>query len=125
MDYWYINIVDKKYNHLKELEGEEERLELVKGDILDPDSLIQAIKGCKGVFHMACPIIEDQAQVLQAAVKGTLNVLKACNELGVKGVILMSSIGTIYLDLKRNPQAIGEEDYWSNLDYCIETKVKN
>ncbi|GLJ18249.1 hypothetical protein SUGI_0322780 [Cryptomeria japonica] len=113
---------DKKYKHLKELEGAEERLELVKADILDPDSLIPAIRGCKGVFHTACPIIEDPAQVLQAAVKGTLNVLKACNELGVKRVILTSSIGAIYLDPSRNPQAIVDEDCWSNLDYCIETK---
>ncbi|GLJ18253.1 hypothetical protein SUGI_0322850 [Cryptomeria japonica] len=116
---------DKNYNHLKELEGEEERLELVKADILNPKSLMQAIKGCKGVFHMACPIIEDLAKVLQAAVKGTLNVLKAYNELGVKGVILTSSIGTIYLNPKRNPQAIVDEDCWSNLYYCIETKVTN
>ncbi|GLJ18252.1 hypothetical protein SUGI_0322840 [Cryptomeria japonica] len=111
---------DKKYNHLKELEEEEERLELVKTDILELDSLIPAIRGCKGVFHMACPIIEDPA-----AVKGTLNVLKACNELGVKGVILTSSIDAIYLDPKSNLQAIVDEDCWSNLDYCIETKVTN
>ncbi|GLJ18257.1 hypothetical protein SUGI_0322890 [Cryptomeria japonica] len=97
------------YNHLKELEGEEERLELVKADILDPNSMIKAIRGFKGVFHTACPIIE----------------YLACNELGVKGVILMSSIDTIYLDPRMNPQAIIDEDCWSNLDYCIETKVTN
>ncbi|TJX55701.1 SDR family oxidoreductase, partial [Soehngenia saccharolytica] len=113
---------DKKYAHLKELEGAEERLELVKADILDYDSLITAIRGCKGVFHTACPIIEDPAQVVQAAVKGSLNVLKACNEVGVKRVILTSSIGAIYLDPNRNPQTIVDEDCWSNLHYCIQTK---
>ncbi|GLJ18225.1 hypothetical protein SUGI_0322380 [Cryptomeria japonica] len=113
---------DGKYGHLKELEGAEERLELVKADLLDYDSLIRAIRGCKGVFHTACPITEDPALVVEAAVKGTVNVLKVCNKEGVKRVILTSSIGAIYLDPNRNPQAIVDEDFWSDLDYCIQTK---
>ncbi|XP_059073770.1 cinnamoyl-CoA reductase 1-like [Cryptomeria japonica] len=113
---------DKKHKHLKELEGAEERLELVKADILDNDSLIAAIRGCKGVFHTACPIIEDPVQVVEAAVQGTVNVLKASKEEGVKRVILTSTIGAIYLDPNRNPQPIVDEDCWSDLDYCIQTK---
>ncbi|XP_057846136.2 cinnamoyl-CoA reductase 1 [Cryptomeria japonica] len=113
---------DGKYGHLKELEGAAERLELVKADILDYDSLVTAMSGCKGVFHTACLLTGDQEQVLEAAVNGTVNVLKACKELGVKRVILTSTIGAVYLDPKRSPQDVVDEDCWSDLDYCIETK---
>ena len=54
-----MNAEDGKYEHLKELEGAKERLHLVKGDILDYESLIEVIRGCDGVFHMACLLIDD------------------------------------------------------------------
>lgn len=38
------------------LEGAEERLQLVKADLLDYDSVAAAIAGCEGVFHVACPV---------------------------------------------------------------------
>lgn len=56
--------------------------------------------------------------------KGSLNVLKACKNLGVKLIILMSNIRVIYLNPNRIPQAIVDEDYWINLDYCIQAKEK-
>ena len=50
---------DGKYEHLRKLEGAKERLKLVKGDILDYESLIEAFRGCDGVFHMACLLTDD------------------------------------------------------------------
>lgn len=47
---------DAKNAHLKVLEGADERLQLVKADLLDYDSVAAAIAGCEGVFHVACPV---------------------------------------------------------------------
>ena len=45
---------DPKNSHLRELEGAQERLTLCKADILDYESLKEAIdQGCDGVFHTA------------------------------------------------------------------------
>nr|XP_017245715.1 PREDICTED: cinnamoyl-CoA reductase 1-like [Daucus carota subsp. sativus] len=45
-----------KYSHLTKLEKASENLKLVKADLLDTDSLLVAIKGCDGVFHVASPV---------------------------------------------------------------------
>ena len=54
-----VSTEDGKYEHLRELEGAEERLEIVKADILDYQSLVSALRGCHGVFHMACLLNDD------------------------------------------------------------------
>ncbi|KAH9309232.1 hypothetical protein KI387_037143, partial [Taxus chinensis] len=118
------NPEDSKYEHLRALEGASasKNLRLVKADILDYDSLVAVIRGCDGVFHMACLISEDLEQVMDPAVKGTANVLDASAECGVKRLVLTSSIGAVYMDPKRDPHLVVDEDCWSDLDYCIQTK---
>lgn len=113
---------DSKYEHLRVLEGAEERLELVKADILDYQSLVSALRGCNGVFHMACLLNDDPDQVIEPAVKGTRNVMEACAEMGVKRVVFTSSIGAVYMDPHRDPRAIVDDNCWSDLEYCIRTK---
>lgn len=50
---------DPKNFHLRELEGAKERLTLCRADLLDYDSLRNAIHGCDGVFHIASPVTDD------------------------------------------------------------------
>lgn len=47
---------DPKYEHLKKLENASEKLKLFKADLLDYDSISDAIQGCNGVFHVASPV---------------------------------------------------------------------
>jgi hypothetical protein len=47
---------DGKNAHLKTLEDAEERLQLVKADMLDYGSVASAVAGCQGVFHVASPV---------------------------------------------------------------------
>ncbi|CAB4303474.1 unnamed protein product [Prunus armeniaca] len=50
---------DPKNAHLRELEGAQDRLTLRKADLLDFESLKEAINGCDGVFHTASPVTDD------------------------------------------------------------------
>lgn len=50
---------DPKNSHLREFEGAKERLILCKSDLLDYESLKEAITGCHGVFHTASPVTDD------------------------------------------------------------------
>lgn len=70
-------------------------VELVEGDVLDPDSLIRAMQGVDVVFHLAAlvSITEDKAYLLEAVnVDGTKNVIAAAKQSGVRKLVYTSSI---------------------------------
>lgn len=118
---------DEKNAHLETIEGAKDRLKLLKADLLDYDSLLEAINGCNGVFHTACPVLSQRAsnpevEVINPAVEGTLNVLKACSVSKVKRVIMTSSVAAVLMDLKRPRDKLVDENCWSDPEYCRETQ---
>lgn len=113
---------DAKNNHLKELEGAKERLTLCRADLLDYQSLKDAINGCDGVFHTASPVTDDPEQMVEPAVIGTKNVINAAAEAKVRRVVFTSSIGAVYMDPARDPDQIVDESCWSDLEFCKNTK---
>ncbi|KAI5066757.1 hypothetical protein GOP47_0017285 [Adiantum capillus-veneris] len=113
---------DPKNAHLMQIEGATERLSLVKADLMDFESLLSAINGCDGVFHLASPVTDDPVQMVDPAVQGTLNVLDAASQVGVRRVVITSSIGAVYMDPQRDPNIIVDESCWSDLEYCKDTK---
>ncbi|KAE9594207.1 hypothetical protein Lal_00001313 [Lupinus albus] len=111
--------------HLEAMEGAKSRLRLFQMDLLDNDSIAAAIKGCAGVFHLACPNIigqvkDPQKEILEPAIKGTVNVLKAAKEAGVERVVATSSISSIIPSPNWPADKIKNEDCWTDLDYCRE-----
>jgi len=66
-----------------------------------------------------------QTQLIDPAVKGTLNVLKSCAKSpSVKRVIITSSIASVvYNGRPRTPEVVVDETWFSNLDFLREQKV--
>ncbi|KAL0463980.1 UNVERIFIED_CONTAM: Cinnamoyl-CoA reductase 1 [Sesamum latifolium] len=116
------NPEDPKNSHLRELEGADERLILCKADLNDYESLREAINGCDGVFHTASPVTDDPEQMVEPAVNGAQNVIRAAAEAKVRRVVLTSSIGAVYMDPNRGPDEVVDETCWSDLDFCKNTK---
>lgn len=112
---------DPKNAHLKQLEGAKERLVLVKADLLDFGNVLSVITGCEGVFHLASPVTDNPVEMVDPAIKGTLNVLDAAAQAGVKRVVFTSSIGAVYMDPNRDPSVVVDEACWSDPNYCKET----
>lgn len=54
---WVCAGKKKKVEHLWKLEGATERLKLVQADLMEENSFDNAIMGCKGVFHIASPVL--------------------------------------------------------------------
>ncbi|GFQ00254.1 cinnamoyl-coa reductase 2 [Phtheirospermum japonicum] len=83
---------DEKYVHLKSLENASEKLKLFKADLLDFDSILAAVKGCDGVFHVASPVPSSSVEVVAPALEGTLNILKACSQAKIRRAVVVSSV---------------------------------
>ncbi len=93
---------------LENLKHVEETVEVVIGDVRDYGKVLEAVNGADAVIHEAALAsvtrsIEDPLTVNQVNVEGTLNLLKACVELGVKKLIYASS-SSIYGDTPTLPK---------------------
>jgi dihydroflavonol-4-reductase len=74
---------------------DETDVELVQGNLLEPESLVNLCEGVDVVFHLAAQIAIDNrssAQVYETNVTGTKNIIKAANQAGSKKFIHFSSI---------------------------------
>jgi len=61
--------------------------------------------------------------MVEPAVNGTKNVITAAAEAKVRRVVFTSSIGTVYMDPNTSRDALVDESFWSDLEYCKNTKV--
>src|SRR5690606_33189909 len=81
---------------LSSLEGLD--AELIYGDILQPDSLAEAMKGCELIFHVAGVYSywqKDLNKMIGDAKQGMQNVMEAVARSKVKRVVLTSSSVTL------------------------------
>ncbi|TFG41618.1 MAG: NAD-dependent epimerase/dehydratase family protein, partial [Bacteroidia bacterium] len=86
---------------------------LVKGDLSDKRTLLEGMKDCDWVFHMAAyakPSYKDPLVVSGINVDGTMNVFEAALESNIRKVVFTSTGGTmsysrngIPVDEKTNP----------------------
>jgi len=91
-----VRVLARPTSSLRALEGCP--TQLVRGDILEPDSLRLAVEGCGLVFHVAADYrlwARDPAEIYRNNVEGTRNVLEACARSGVARVVYTSSVGTL------------------------------
>lgn len=76
-----------------------DKIEVKAGDIRDYDSVLAAMDGCDGVFHLAALIgipysYESPLAYIRTNVEGTYNVLQAARVLKLKDVVVTSTSET-------------------------------
>lgn len=84
-------------------------VELVTGDLREPESLQRAVTGCQVVYHVAADYrlwAKDPGELFQSNVEGTRNLLLAAREAGVERIVYTSTVGCIGLPGDRP----GDED---------------
>lgn len=75
-----------------------ELTEIVRGDLTDPASLMQAAQGCDTIYHVAADYrlwAEDPQELYRANVEGTRGLLQAASEAGVRRVVYCSTVGAL------------------------------
>lgn len=94
--------------------------EVVTGDIRDPYGVKNAMKGCDAVLHLAAliaiPFSYSSPDIyVDTNIKGTLNVLQAAREIGVKKIVHTSTsevYGTAqYVPINENHPLLGQSPY--------------
>ncbi len=92
-------------------------VEIVKGDVRDPDAVRRALSGVEGLYHLAGLVSRDPAdarKMYELHVDGTRNLLAAAARAKLQRIVLASSSGTI--GVSRVRRVATEED-----GYPIET----
>ncbi len=75
-------------------------VEIVEGDLMAPETLKPALKGCKGVFHVAADYrlwAPDPSGMFAANVDGTRAIMAAALEVGVERIVYTSRVATLGL----------------------------
>ncbi|ONK78386.1 uncharacterized protein A4U43_C02F18240 [Asparagus officinalis] len=119
----------KKTEHLRALDGASERLHLVKANLLEEGSFDSVVDGCEGVFHTASPffdaVADPEAELIEPAVKGTLNVLGSCIKTpSVKRVVVTSSVAAVLFNGNPlTPDVVADETWYSSSEFCRQAKL--
>jgi nucleoside-diphosphate-sugar epimerase len=96
-----------------------DQLELVQLDLLEDRGWEQAAQGCEYILHVASPVgavSRRQAEILvRPAQEGTLRVLKAAANAGVRRVVLTSSLAAIAEGHQDRRRQFDERD-WTRLE---------
>jgi len=93
------------------------RLEVVTADLVKDDRWAEAVAGCEYVLHVASPLPaaqpKDPDELIVPARDGTLRVLRASLDAGVKRVVMTSSVAAIRGTRRPGGQPLTEDD-WSD-----------
>lgn len=100
-------------------DGAGDRLTFAEADLLSDAGWPQAVAGCTYVLHVASPlppsVPKHEDELIVPAREGTLRVLRAARDAGVKRVVQTSSFAAIGYGQKEQTAPFTEKD-WSNLD---------
>ncbi|XP_047341788.1 phenylacetaldehyde reductase-like [Impatiens glandulifera] len=119
----------KKTEHLLALDGAKERLKLFEANLIDEGSFDTAVQGCDCVFHTASPVLmsvdDPNLELIDPAVKGTLNVLNSCSKVpSIKRVVITSSMASVIFNGKPlNADVVVDETWFSDAAYCQQIKM--
>jgi len=90
-----------------------DRVEIVGIDDIIADDFTKALEGVSGVLHLASPLAGrlPPAEMLDAAVNGTLNIIRQATKLGVKNFSVISSVGAVWD--RNNIKPLHTSDDWN------------
>ncbi len=98
------------------------RLELVEADLTRDEGWEHAVRGCTYVLHVASPfpnrVPEHEDELIRPAVEGTLRVLRAAAEAGVRRVVLTSSLAAVSAGHPADGTRVYTENDWSIVERC-------
>ena len=124
-----VRVLDNyRSGHDENVASVRQDIEVVRGDILEMDDLRHALDGIDVVSHHAAQLeitraIDDPIEDLTTNTIGTLNLFKACADMGVRRIIQASSAG-VYGQARTVPQTESDHPTEPNWAYGV-SKLAN
>ena len=112
-----VRALVRKESNLENIEGLP--VEIVYGDLRNYSSLLNALDGCNFLFHVAADYrlwVPNPENMYRTNVDGTVNIMKAALEKGIKRIVYTSSVATLGLNPNGSPS---NEDTPSSLSDMI------
>lgn len=99
---------------------------LVRGDVRDAAAVERGMDGCELVFHLGTPYAvwaKDPATIVEPALRGVENVLRAAKTRGVRRVVVTSSSNAV--GFSTDPSKPRDESRWNDRTHSPYIKAKN
>ncbi|VVB82636.1 L-arabinose 1-dehydrogenase (NAD(P)(+)) [uncultured archaeon] len=136
-----ILVRDDNLGFIKDFPEEvRKKIKIVKGDLLDKESLIKSLKNIEKVFHLAAishPMNIPKQVYYDINVRGTENLLEACKIKKIKKIIHVSTMSIFGFSrdgkpLNENSPKLPVSDYGASkkigeekaIDFCKKNKIK-
>lgn len=103
-----------------------ENIKTFEGDIINKTSIIEAMRNCQQVYHLAAYArvwAKDPLTFYRLNVEGTENVLDAARELGINNIVVTSTAGVLGPS-KDRPVKEDDERIGNTLNEYEETKTQ-
>ena len=100
----------RKESNTKGLEGLD--IEYCYGDVMNLESLEEAVVGCEAIIHLAAvykTIAKTPEEIVEPAIEGAKNIFAAAHKAGIKRVVYTSSIASIGFSYDRNKLLTGKD----------------
>ncbi|XP_078156009.1 cinnamoyl-CoA reductase-like SNL6 [Carex rostrata] len=114
-------------NGLKNISGENTRLKLFRSDPFDYQSIVDAMKGCYGLFYMF-EASQDQSTyddlMVEVEVRAAQNVIEACAHIDtMERIVFTSSVTAVVWKENRKSTPVFDERDWSEPNFCRKYKL--
>ncbi|UYQ92744.1 NAD-dependent epimerase/dehydratase family protein [Chitinophaga horti] len=96
-----------------QLQDVQDRVQWVKGDVLDMPALEEVMEGVTEVYHCAAVVSFNpiyKKEMLKINIEGTANVVNLCIDFNVRKLVHVSSVAS--LGRAKEMQQISEENVW-------------
>ncbi|KAK4793793.1 hypothetical protein SAY86_011787 [Trapa natans] len=123
-----VHAAIQKQGELRSGISDQRKLRIFGSDLFDYHSIIDALKGCSGLFYTFEPL-EDQSNydeyMAEVEVRAAHNVLEACAQIEtIDKVVFTSSVtAVIWRDDHASFDADFDERNWSNINLCRKYKL--
>ncbi|MDH3843471.1 MAG: NAD-dependent epimerase/dehydratase family protein, partial [Myxococcales bacterium] len=95
----------------------DDRLSFYTAELMSDEGWREAIEGCDAVLHVASPFPrkppKHEDELIVPAREGVLRVLRLASELGVRRVVMTSSVVAMICGHKRDGSEVYAESFWS------------